>query len=77
MILMQRLQKIIAEKGYCSRRKAEELITKGLVKSNKDALVIECPCCHNRWGYQRMAKIVKYPSYYRCGKCKENLVRIK
>lgn len=24
------------------------LITKGLVKSNKDALVIECPCCHNK-----------------------------
>ena len=31
---MERLQKIIAMKGYCSRRKAEELITKGKVKVN-------------------------------------------
>ncbi|MBQ9318609.1 MAG: rRNA pseudouridine synthase [Bacilli bacterium] len=31
---MERLQKIIAECGYCSRRKAEELIMKGKVKVN-------------------------------------------
>ncbi len=31
---MERLQKIIAESGYCSRRKAEELISKGKVKVN-------------------------------------------
>ena len=31
---MERLQKIIASSGYCSRRKAEELITKGLVFVN-------------------------------------------
>ena len=31
---MERLQNIIAMKGYCSRRKAEELITKGKVKVN-------------------------------------------
>ena len=31
---MERLQKIIAESGYCSRRKAEELINKGKVKVN-------------------------------------------
>ncbi len=31
---MERLQKVIANYGYCSRRKAEELITKGLVKVN-------------------------------------------
>ena len=31
---MERLQKIIAMKGYCSRRKAEELISKGKVKVN-------------------------------------------
>ena len=31
---MERLQKIIAMKGYCSRRKAEELIEKGKVKVN-------------------------------------------
>ena len=31
---MERLQKVIAMKGYCSRRKAEELITKGKVKVN-------------------------------------------
>jgi len=31
---MERLQKKIANIGYCSRRKAEELITKGLVEVN-------------------------------------------
>jgi len=31
---MERLQKIIASSGYCSRRKAEELIQKGKVKVN-------------------------------------------
>ena len=31
---MERLQKIIANCGYCSRRKAEELIKQGLVKVN-------------------------------------------
>ena len=29
---MERLQKVIAERGYCSRRKAEELIKQGRVK---------------------------------------------
>ena len=31
---MERLQKIIASSGYCSRRKAEELIKKGVVYLN-------------------------------------------
>ena len=31
---MERLQKIIAQSGYCSRRKAEELISEGRVKVN-------------------------------------------
>ena len=31
---MERLQKIIAHTGYCSRRKAEELIIAGRVKVN-------------------------------------------
>ena len=31
---MERLQKAIAEAGYCSRRKAEELIINGKVKVN-------------------------------------------
>ena len=31
---MERLQKVIANSGYCSRRKAEELISKGLVRVN-------------------------------------------
>ena len=31
---MERLQKVIAEKGYCSRRKAEELISAGKVEVN-------------------------------------------
>ena len=30
---MERLQKLIAESGYCSRRKAEELIKKGVLKT--------------------------------------------
>ena len=29
-----RIQKLIADSGYCSRRKAEELISKGRVKLN-------------------------------------------
>lgn len=37
---MQRLQKTIADSGYCSRRKAEELIVKGQVKVN-DVIVRE------------------------------------
>ena len=35
---MERLQKIIASAGYCSRRKAEELILKGKVKVNGDII---------------------------------------
>ena len=31
---MERIQKLIAQSGYCSRRKAEELITAGRVKVN-------------------------------------------
>ena len=31
---MDRIQKIIANSGYCSRRKAEELIVKGKVMVN-------------------------------------------
>ena len=37
---MERLQKIIAGCGYCSRRKAEELIINGKVKVN-DQVVTE------------------------------------
>lgn len=35
---MERLQKIIALSGYCSRRKAEELIKRGLVKVNGEVV---------------------------------------
>ena len=35
---MERLQKKIANIGYCSRRKAEELITKGLVEVNGEVV---------------------------------------
>lgn len=35
---MERLQKKIAGLGYCSRRKAEELITKGLVEVNGEVV---------------------------------------
>ena len=37
---MERLQKVIANSGYCSRRKAEELIKEGKVKVN-DKIVTE------------------------------------
>ena len=35
---MERLQKVIAESGYCSRRKAEEIIIKGKVKVNGEII---------------------------------------
>ena len=35
---MERLQKVIANSGYCSRRKAEELILKGKVKVNGEVV---------------------------------------
>lgn len=37
---MERVQKIIAEAGFCSRRKAEELIAKGLVLVNGKRITI-------------------------------------
>ncbi len=36
---MERLQKVIAASGYCSRRKAEEYIKKGVVKVNGKTVV--------------------------------------
>lgn len=36
---MERLQKVIANNGYCSRRKAEELITKGKVFVNGNLIM--------------------------------------
>lgn len=35
---MERVQKVIANNGYCSRRKAEELILKGKVKVNNEVV---------------------------------------
>lgn len=35
---MERLQKVIAQSGYCSRRKAEELIKEGKVKVNNNVV---------------------------------------
>ena len=35
---MERLQKVIANNGYCSRRKAEELIREGKVKVNNETV---------------------------------------
>ena len=35
---MERLAKIISNSGYCSRRKAEELIEKGVVKINGEVI---------------------------------------
>ena len=39
VITMQRLQKLIAQTGYCSRRKAEEMIQAGKVKVNGQVIV--------------------------------------
>ena len=36
----KRLQKILSDSGYCSRRKAEELIEKGLVRVNGKAVKV-------------------------------------
>ncbi len=36
---MERLQKLIAEAGYCSRRKAEELIKQGKVRLNGEKVI--------------------------------------
>jgi len=36
---MERLQKVIANSGYCSRRKAEELISKGEVFVNGEVVL--------------------------------------
>ena len=52
---MERLQKIIANSGYCSRRKAEELITRGKVEVN--GVVILDPVSGKSKKY---CKIVKY-----------------
>lgn len=62
---MERLQKVIANLGYCSRRKAEELITKGLVSVNgkvvrelgtkaktSDVIVVEGNILDNRKTYE-------------------------
>jgi 23S rRNA pseudouridine2605 synthase len=35
---MERVQKVIANSGYCSRRKAEELLQKGLIKVNGEVI---------------------------------------
>ena len=35
---MERLQKVIANSGYCSRRKAEELISLGKVRVNGEVI---------------------------------------
>ena len=35
---MERLQKVIANSGYCSRRKAEELISSGKVRVNGEVV---------------------------------------
>ena len=44
---MDRLQKVIANSGYCSRRKAEELISQGNVKVN-GIIVKELGTCVNK-----------------------------
>lgn len=36
---------------------------------------VSCPKCKRKWGYQRKAKVVKHPEWYRCVKCNCKLVR--
>ena len=38
--MLERVQKIIANNGFCSRRKAEDLIEKGKVKVNNKRITI-------------------------------------
>ena len=70
---MERLQKKIASLGYCSRRKAEELITKGLVEVNGeivtklgttvksgDVIVVEGNILDTNKNYIEGFKIYKY-----------------
>lgn len=46
-------------------------------KKKEGKYIIECPKCHAQWKYDRMCKSVEKYDKYRCGKCKESLVRIK
>lgn len=39
--------------------------------------IVECPKCHAQWKYNRMCKTVEKYDRYRCGKCKEYLIRVK
>ncbi len=39
--------------------------------------IVECPKCHTQWKYNRMCKTVEKYNKYRCGKCKEYLIRVK
>ena len=63
---MERLQKVIATSGYCSRRKAEELITNGKVSvngniittlgtkvKNNDEILVEGTVIDNKKSYER------------------------
>ena len=62
---MERLQKVIATSGYCSRRKAEELITNGKVSingnisttlgtkvKNSDEILVEGTVIDNKKSYE-------------------------
>ena len=62
---MERLQKVIATSGYCSRRKAEEQITNGKVSvngniittlgtkvKNNDEIIVEGTVIDNKKSYE-------------------------
>ena len=38
---------------------------------------VKCPDCGEVWNYQRMSKVVKTPSDYKCGHCRTTLIRVK
>jgi predicted SprT family Zn-dependent metalloprotease len=46
-------------------------------KKKEGKYIVECPKCHAQWKYDRMCKSVEKYDKYRCGKCKEILIRIK
>ena len=68
---MERLQKVIATSGYCSRRKAEELITNGKVSvngniittlgtkvKNNDEILVEGTVIDNKKSYEYYFRIL-------------------
>ncbi len=75
--------------GYWVKRKmgidvntygtAEEALKSGLRdhQINSAKYIVGCPTCNQRWYKQRMCKVVEYPQFFSCAKCRTPLVRVK